>query len=109
MGPGIADPECIAIFGYFYGGLAAAAAVVRHDSHYTCAIYGAPVTVLTRLGNLWSMDPMENTDKTNIPVRFRRIVALTPALFVIVERPAFAGRLAFRPSPCPRPAPRPAR
>jgi len=80
---GIADPERIAIFGYSYGGFAAAAAVVRPDSPYACAISGAPVTDLARLGNTWSenrlqrivqgdtvkgMDPMQNTDKANMPV-----------------------------------------
>ena len=80
---GIADPERMAIFGYSYGGFAAAAAVVRPNSPYACAISGAPVTDLARLGNTWSenrlqrivqgdtvrgMDPMRNTDKANIPV-----------------------------------------
>ncbi|WP_238333354.1 alpha/beta hydrolase family protein [Luteimonas marina] len=80
---GIADPDRIAIFGYSYGGFAAAAAVVRPNSPYQCAISGAPVTDLTRLGRTWSdnhlqrilqgttvtgMDPMRNTDKANIPV-----------------------------------------
>lgn len=80
---GIADPERLAIFGYSYGGFAAAAAVVRPNSPYACAISGAPVTDLARIGNNWSenrlqrvfqgqtvrgMDPMQNTDKANIPV-----------------------------------------
>mgnify|MGYP002780280512 CR=1 FL=1 len=80
---GIADPKRIAIMGYSYGGFAAAAAVVRPNSPYACAISGAPVTNLGRLGNNWSenrlqriiqgrtvtgMDPMKNTDKANIPV-----------------------------------------
>ena len=80
---GIADPERIAIFGYSYGGFAAAAAVVRPDSPYQCAISGAPVTDLARLGTTWSenrvqrilqartvtgMDPMRHADKANIPV-----------------------------------------
>jgi acetyl esterase/lipase len=80
---GIADPARIAIFGYSYGGFAAAAAVVRPDSPYKCAISGAPVTDLARLGNTWSenrlqrilqgetvrgMDPMRNADRANIPV-----------------------------------------
>jgi dipeptidyl aminopeptidase/acylaminoacyl peptidase len=80
---GIADADRIAIFGYSYGGFAAAAAVVRENSPYACAISGAPVTDLARLGNTWSenrlqrivqgqtvkgMDPMQNTDKANIPV-----------------------------------------
>lgn len=80
---GITDPDRIAIFGYSYGGFAAAAATVRPDSPYQCAIAGAPVTDLTRLGTSWStnrlqrilqgttvtgMDPMENTDKANLPI-----------------------------------------
>jgi dienelactone hydrolase len=80
---GIADPKRLVIFGYSYGGFAAAAAVVRPDSPYGCAISGAPVTDLARLGTSWSdnrlqrivqgttvkgMDPMRNTDKANIPV-----------------------------------------
>ncbi len=80
---GIADPNRIAIFGYSYGGFASAAAVVRPSSPYQCAISGAPVTDLARLGRSWSdsrvqrilqgktvtgMDPMRNADKANIPV-----------------------------------------
>lgn len=78
----IADPERIAIFGYSYGGFAAAAAAVRSPSPYQCAISGAPVTDLGRLGTSWSenrlqrilqgrtvkgMDPMQNTDKAVLP------------------------------------------
>lgn len=80
---GIAAADRIAIFGYSYGGFAAAAAVVRPDSPYQCAISGAPVTDLTKLGLRWSdnrlmriiqgqtvkgMDPMKNADKANIPL-----------------------------------------
>jgi len=80
---GIASKDRIAIFGYSYGGFAAAAATVRPDSPYQCAIAGAPVTDLARLGTSWSdnrlqrilqgqtvkgMDPMKNADKANIPV-----------------------------------------
>ncbi|AKC85689.1 alpha/beta hydrolase family protein [Pseudoxanthomonas suwonensis] len=80
---GIADPNRIAIFGYSYGGFAAAAAVVRPDSPYQCAIAGAPVANLGKLGRSWSdnrvqrilqgrtvtgMDPMLNTHKANIPL-----------------------------------------
>jgi dienelactone hydrolase len=80
---GIADPKRLVIFGYSYGGFAAAAAVVRPNSPYQCAISGAPVTDLGRLSASWSdnriqrilqgrtvtgMDPMKNTDKANIPV-----------------------------------------
>ncbi len=80
---GIADPDRIAIFGYSYGGFAAVAATVRPNSPYQCAIAGAPVADLARLGTTWSanrlqrilqgrtvrgMDPMENTDKANLPI-----------------------------------------
>ncbi|SBV36163.1 Peptidase, S9 family [uncultured Stenotrophomonas sp.] len=80
---GIAAKDRIAIFGYSYGGFASAAATVRNPSPFQCAIAGAPVTDLARLGVSWSenrlqrilqgqtvkgMDPMQNTDKANIPV-----------------------------------------
>lgn len=80
---GIADTKRLAIFGYSYGGFSAAAAVVRPNSPYQCAIAGAPVTDLAKIGRSWSdnrlqrilqgntvkgMDPMLNTDKANIPV-----------------------------------------
>ena len=80
---GIADPERLAIFGYSYGGFAAAAAVVRPGGPYQCAISGAPVTDLTKLGWSWSenrlqrilqgttvtgMDPMKHTAKASIPL-----------------------------------------
>ncbi|MDI1253638.1 prolyl oligopeptidase family serine peptidase [Thermomonas sp.] len=80
---GIADPKRLAIFGYSYGGFSAAAAVVRPNSPYQCAIAGAPVTDLGNIDRSWSdnrlqrilqgntvkgMDPMLNTDKANIPV-----------------------------------------
>lgn len=80
---GITDSDRVAIFGYSYGGFAAVAATVRPNSPYQCAIAGAPVSNLARLGNTWSenrlqrilqgrtvsgMDPMSNTDKANIPI-----------------------------------------
>jgi dienelactone hydrolase/outer membrane lipoprotein-sorting protein len=80
---GIADEDRIAIFGYSYGGFAAVAASVRPDGPYQCAIAGAPVSDLGRLGVTWSdnrlqrilqgrtvtgMDPMRNTDKADIPI-----------------------------------------
>ncbi|OBU65038.1 peptidase S9 [Stenotrophomonas maltophilia] len=80
---GYAAKDRIAIFGYSYGGFAAAAATVRPGSPYQCAIAGAPVTDLARLGTSWSdnriqrilqgqtvkgMDPMRNTASANIPV-----------------------------------------
>jgi dienelactone hydrolase len=80
---GIADPQRLAIFGYSYGGFAAAAATVRPNSPYQCAISGAPVTDLAKIGMSWSdnrlqrilqgntvkgMDPMQNTVKASIPI-----------------------------------------
>lgn len=80
---GIADPDRLAIFGYSYGGFAAVAATVRQDGPYQCAIAGAPVADLGRLGNTWSenrlqrilqgrtvsgLDPMQVTDQANIPI-----------------------------------------
>lgn len=80
---GIAATDRMAIFGYSYGGFAASAAVVRPNSPYQCAIAGAPVTNLAKLGWSWSenrlqrilqgrtvkgMDPMQNTAKANIPL-----------------------------------------
>ena len=80
---GIADEDRIAIFGYSYGGFAAVAASVRQNGPYQCAIAGAPVSDLGRLGVNWSdnrlqrivqgqtvtgMDPMRNTDKADIPI-----------------------------------------
>jgi dipeptidyl aminopeptidase/acylaminoacyl peptidase len=80
---GYVDADKIAIFGYSYGGFAAMAATVRPNSPYQCAIAGAGVSNLTRLGNNWSdnrlqrafqgdtvtgMDPMMNTEKANIPI-----------------------------------------
>lgn len=80
---GIAASDRIAIFGYSYGGFAAAAAAVRPDGPYQCAIAGAPVTDLARLGIGWSenriqrvlqgrtikgMDPMRNAQQASIPI-----------------------------------------
>ncbi|WP_031551036.1 alpha/beta hydrolase family protein [Parvularcula oceani] len=80
---GIADPDRIAIFGYSYGGFAAMAATVREDGPFRCAIAGAGVSNLERIGRGWSdnrlqrilqgrtvrgMDPLENADKANIPI-----------------------------------------
>ncbi len=80
---GIAAKDRLAIFGYSYGGFAAAAATVRPNSPFQCAIAGAPVTDLGRVGMSWSenrlqrilqgqtvkgMDPIQNTDKAGIPV-----------------------------------------
>jgi dipeptidyl aminopeptidase/acylaminoacyl peptidase len=80
---GIGDPKRMAIFGYSYGGFAAIAASVRPNSPYRCAIAGAGVANLKKLGNLWGqnrvgreiqgwtvdgMDPILNVDKANIPI-----------------------------------------
>ncbi|MFC6196814.1 alpha/beta hydrolase family protein [Ponticaulis profundi] len=80
---GIVDADKIAIHGYSYGGFAAIAASVRPNSPYQCAIAGAGVSNLAKLGNEWGdnriqrivqgdtvtgMDPMQNTDKVNIPI-----------------------------------------
>ena len=80
---GYADEDNIAIFGYSYGGFAAMAAVVRQGGPFKCAIAGAGVANLTRLGLSWSrdrvqravqgrtvtgMDPLDNADNANIPV-----------------------------------------
>ncbi len=80
---GYADPAHIAIYGYSYGGFAAFAAAVRKNGPYKCAIGGAGVSDLNRLGNSWSsnrlqrvmqgqtvkgMDPLRNADSASIPV-----------------------------------------
>lgn len=80
---GIAAKNRIAIYGYSYGGFAAVAADVRSPSPFQCAIAGAPVANLGRLGTSWSdnrmqrilqgktvkgMDPMKNTDKAHLPI-----------------------------------------
>ncbi|HET9836239.1 MAG TPA: prolyl oligopeptidase family serine peptidase [Rhodanobacteraceae bacterium] len=80
---GIAAKDRIAIFGYSYGGFAAVAADVRSPSPFQCAIAGAPVADLGRLGTSWSdnrlqrilqghtvkgMDPMQNADKAHLPI-----------------------------------------
>lgn len=80
---GITKKGDIAIFGYSYGGFAAVAADVRSPSPYQCAIAGAPVANLGRLGTSWSdnrlqrilqgktvkgMDPMNNIYKAHLPI-----------------------------------------
>lgn len=80
---GYAAEGRIAIFGYSYGGFAAFAAAVRPDGPFKCAIAGAGVANLTRIGNNWSenrlqrayqgvtvtgMDPSRNMDKFHMPI-----------------------------------------
>lgn len=80
---GYAEADRIAIFGYSYGGFAAMAATVRENGPFQCAISGAGVSNLGRIGGNWStnrlqrvvqgrtvtgMDPSENTEHANIPI-----------------------------------------
>ena len=80
---GYAAKDRIAIFGYSYGGFAAFAASVRPGGPFKCAIAGAGVANLTRIGNNWSenrqqrafqgrtvkgMDPQQNTSKLAMPI-----------------------------------------
>ena len=80
---GVADPDKLVMMGYSYGGFAAFAATVRENSPYQCAIAGAGVSRLGRIGSNWGsnriqrkfqgrtvtgMDPIANTDKFNIPL-----------------------------------------
>ncbi len=80
---GYAAKDRIAIFGYSYGGFAAFAAAVRPNGPFKCAIAGAGVSNLTRIGNNWGenrlqrafqgktvkgMDPQQNTDKLSMPI-----------------------------------------
>ncbi|HEX5007218.1 MAG TPA: prolyl oligopeptidase family serine peptidase, partial [Hyphomonadaceae bacterium] len=80
---GYAAKDRIAIFGYSYGGYAAFAASVRPGGPFKCAIAGAGVSNLTRIGNNWSenrqqrafqgrtvkgMDPQQNVSKLAMPI-----------------------------------------
>jgi dienelactone hydrolase len=80
---GYADADKIVIHGYSYGGFAAIAASVRPEGPFQCAVAGAAVANLTRLGNSWGrnrlqrirqghtvdgMDPMLHTDDIDIPI-----------------------------------------
>lgn len=80
---GIADPQRAIIYGFSYGGFAAMAATVRPNSPYRCAISGAGVSSLERLGSLWSrnriarqlqgttvagFDPLQHVSQANIPI-----------------------------------------
>lgn len=80
---GYAKEGRIAIFGYSYGGFAAFAASVRPGGPFKCAIAGAGVSNLTRIGNNWGesrlarafqgrtvggMDPQQNTAKLAMPI-----------------------------------------
>jgi dienelactone hydrolase len=80
---GWVDSNKMAIMGYSYGGYAAMAAAVRPNSPYQCAIAGAGVANLAKLGNNWSsnrlqkafqgrtvtgLDPMQEVENANIPI-----------------------------------------
>lgn len=83
---GIADPNRMMMYGYSYGGFAAAAAAARSSTAsaglYQCAISGAPAISIERIKNDWGAnrlsrllqgrtvagwDPQENLDKVKIP------------------------------------------
>ncbi|MES1201083.1 MAG: prolyl oligopeptidase family serine peptidase [Pseudomonadota bacterium] len=79
----IGDPQRAIIYGFSYGGFAAIAASVRPNSPYKCAIAGAGVSSLQRLGTLWSnnriqrqaqgvtvagFDPLQHARDANIPI-----------------------------------------
>ncbi len=80
---GYAAKGRIAIFGYSYGGFAAFAASVRPNGPFKCAIAGAGVANLGRIGQNWSenrqqrafqgrtvtgMDPQQNVKNLSIPI-----------------------------------------
>lgn len=80
---GIADPNRAIIYGFSYGGFAAMAATVRPNPPYRCAISGAGVSSLQRLGELWrdnriqrqlqgttvaGFDPLEHASDASIPI-----------------------------------------
>ncbi len=80
---GYVAKDKVAIMGYSYGGFAAMAAAVRPNSPYQCAIAGAGVSNLAKLGNRWSndrvqkafqgrtvsgMDPITQVKNASIPI-----------------------------------------
>lgn len=80
---GVADPQRAVIYGFSYGGFAAMAAIVRPNPPYRCAISGAGVSSLERLGTLWrtnrvqrqlqgltvgGFDPLQHASDASIPI-----------------------------------------
>jgi dienelactone hydrolase len=80
---GYAAAGRIGIFGYSYGGYAAFAASVRPDGPFKCAIAGAGVSNLEKIGNTWSesrqqrvyqgrtvkgLDPIKKADAVQMPI-----------------------------------------
>jgi acetyl esterase/lipase len=66
---GVADPDRIMMYGYSYGGFAAAAAATRSGSSsrglYQCAISGAPAIDLTRIGTDWGEGRVQRLNQGN--------------------------------------------
>ncbi|WP_412972766.1 alpha/beta hydrolase family protein [Glaciecola sp. MF2-115] len=81
---GLADPERMAIFGWSYGGYAAFAASVRENGPFKCAIAGAGVSDINRIGaslfnrgrygrvfqgkTVTGLSPIENAEKLAMPL-----------------------------------------
>jgi dipeptidyl aminopeptidase/acylaminoacyl peptidase len=81
---GLADPDRIAIFGWSYGGYAAFAASVRENGPFKCAIAGAGVSDINRIGaslfnrgrygrvfqgkTVSGLSPIENAEKLTMPL-----------------------------------------
>jgi dipeptidyl aminopeptidase/acylaminoacyl peptidase len=81
---GLADPDKVAIFGWSYGGYAAFAASVRENGPFACAIAGAGVTDLSRIGaslfnqgrygrvfqgtTISGLSPIDEAEKLNMPL-----------------------------------------
>jgi dipeptidyl aminopeptidase/acylaminoacyl peptidase len=79
----LADPKRVAMFGFSYGGYAAFAAAVRPNDLYKCAIAGAGVSDIDRIGNrlfsnpyfrdaqeptMRGLSPLAMADKIKIPI-----------------------------------------
>ena len=81
----LADPKRVAMFGFSYGGYAAFAAAVRPNDLYKCAIAGAGVSDIDRIGNrlfshpyfrdaqeptMRGLSPLAMANKIKIPIMF---------------------------------------
>jgi dipeptidyl aminopeptidase/acylaminoacyl peptidase len=79
----LADPKRVAMFGFSYGGYAAFAAAVRPNGLYKCAIAGAGVSDIERIGarlftnpyfrqrqeaTMRGLSPLTQADKIQIPL-----------------------------------------
>lgn len=79
----LADPKRIAMFGFSYGGYSAFAAAVRPNGLYKCAIAGAGVSDIERIGarlftnpffqsaqepTMRGLNPLAKADKIEIPI-----------------------------------------